>query len=74
MIDDQAPHKKLAERRRRIALVNMLLEDAGVRLNEHGHFIHPPVHLDEWPDNDHSSRLVFIVQELSEGGCSLFIG
>jgi hypothetical protein len=37
MIDDQqAPHKKLAERRRRIALVNMLLEDAGVRLNEHG--------------------------------------
>jgi G3E family GTPase len=30
------------------------------------HFIHPPVHLDEWPDHDHSSRLVFIVQDLDE--------
>jgi hypothetical protein len=37
MIDNQqALHKKMAERRRRIALVNMLLEDAGVRLSEHG--------------------------------------
>jgi G3E family GTPase len=26
--------------------------------------IHPPVHLDEWPDSDHASRLVFIVQDL----------
>jgi G3E family GTPase len=26
------------------------------------HVIHPPVHLDEWPDDDHASRLVFIVQ------------
>jgi G3E family GTPase len=24
--------------------------------------IHPPVHLDEWPDEDRSSRIVFIVQ------------
>jgi Cobalamin synthesis protein cobW C-terminal domain len=24
--------------------------------------IHPPVHLDAWPDDDHASRLVFIVQ------------
>jgi hypothetical protein len=22
--------------------------------------IHPPVHLDEWPDDDHRSRIVFI--------------
>ena len=26
--------------------------------------IHPPVHLDAWPDDDRSSRLVFIVQDL----------
>jgi len=34
--DQQAPHKRLAERRRRMVLVNMLLEDSGVRLGEHG--------------------------------------
>ena len=26
------------------------------------HVIHPPVHLDEWPDADHASRIVFVVQ------------
>jgi G3E family GTPase len=26
------------------------------------HVIHPPVHLEEWPDDDHASRLVFVVQ------------
>lgn len=26
------------------------------------HVIHPPVHLEQWPDNDHASRLVFVVQ------------
>jgi hypothetical protein len=30
------------------------------------HFIHPLVHLDAWPDDDHTSRLVFIVQGLEE--------
>ncbi len=34
--DQEAPHKRLAERRRRVALVNMLLEESGVRLREHG--------------------------------------
>ena len=24
------------------------------------HAVHPPVHLDAWPDDDHRSRLVFI--------------
>jgi G3E family GTPase len=37
-----------------------------VCLNAVQHFIHPPVHLDGWPDGDHTSRLVFIVQDLSE--------
>jgi len=30
------PHERLAERRHRIALVNMMLEGTGVRLTEHG--------------------------------------
>ena len=34
---------------RRAALVN------GVQ-----HVVHPPVHLDAWPDDDRRSRLVFI--------------
>jgi G3E family GTPase len=28
------------------------------------HVIHPPVHLDEWPNDDRASRLVFIVQDI----------
>ena len=32
----QLPHQRLAERRRRMALVNMLLEGSGVSLGEHG--------------------------------------
>jgi G3E family GTPase len=26
------------------------------------HVIHPPVHLDAWPDEDHSSRIVFVTR------------
>lgn len=33
---DAPPHDRLAERRRRLQLVNMLLEGSGVRLGEHG--------------------------------------
>lgn len=36
-----------------------------VCLNAVQKFIHPPVHLDAWPSDDRSSRLVFIVQGLS---------
>jgi G3E family GTPase len=28
------------------------------------HIIHPPLHLDQWPDDDTSSRLVFVVQDI----------
>jgi G3E family GTPase len=31
-----------------------------------GHLMHPPEHLDTWPDADRRSRLVFITQGLSE--------
>jgi G3E family GTPase len=29
------------------------------------HLVHPPEHLPQWPDDDHSSRIVFIVRGLS---------
>ncbi len=29
------------------------------------HLVHPPDHLPQWPDDDHSSRIVFIVRGLS---------
>jgi G3E family GTPase len=35
-------------------------------LNAVQHFVHPPVHLDGWPSEDRTSRLVFIVQDLEE--------
>ena len=30
------------------------------------HLIHPPVELTAWPDQDHSSRIVFITRGVSE--------
>ena len=33
---DIAPHERLAQRRRRLKLVNMMLEGSGVTLGEHG--------------------------------------
>jgi len=35
-----------------------------VLLNGVQHVVHPPVHLDAWPDDDHRSRLVFIGEGL----------
>jgi hypothetical protein len=34
--DDVTPHERLAYRRQRLQLVNMMLEGSGVRLAEHG--------------------------------------
>jgi G3E family GTPase len=33
-------------------------------LNGVQHVVHPPVHLDAWPDDDRRSRLVFIGRDL----------
>jgi G3E family GTPase len=33
-----------------------------VVLNGVQHVVHPPEHLDAWPDEDHRSRLVFIAR------------
>jgi len=43
--------------------VNGLLDVGAVGpvlLNGVQHVVHPPVHLEAWPDDDHRSRLVFI--------------
>jgi G3E family GTPase len=39
--------------------------DGPVLLNGVQHVVHPPVHLDEWPDADRRSRLVFIGERLA---------
>jgi G3E family GTPase len=33
-----------------------------VLLNGVQHVVHPPNHLEEWPDEDHRSRVVFIMR------------
>ena len=38
-----------------------------VVLNGVQHVMHPPQHLDAWPDEDHRSRLVFIARGVSSG-------
>jgi G3E family GTPase len=37
-------------------------EAGPVLLNGVQHVIHPPDHLEEWPDEDHRSRIVFITR------------
>jgi len=38
--------------------------DASGPIVLHGvqHVIHPPIHLEQWPDHDHASRIVFVLQ------------
>lgn len=45
-------------------LLDVPMAKGPVVLNTVQKYITPPLHLDEWPDDDHSSRIVFIVQEL----------
>ncbi len=42
-------------------LLNVAGIDTPVLINGVQHVVHPPVHLDGWPDHDRRSRLVFIV-------------
>jgi len=44
-----------------------LADDPSRPIVVHGvqHVFHPPVRLERWPDGDHSTRLVFIVKDLS---------
>ncbi len=46
-------------------LLNVEGEPAPVVLNGVQHIVHPPAHLEAWPDAERRSRLVFIVQGIS---------
>ena len=41
--------------------------DGPLLLNGVQHVVHPPVHLDAWPDDDRRSRIVFIGLGLERG-------
>lgn len=45
-------------------LLNVAGADTPVVVNGVQHVVHPPVHLDAWPDADRRSRVVFIVRGL----------
>jgi G3E family GTPase len=45
-------------------LLNVAGSDRPVVVHGVQHLIHPPFHLADWPDDDHSSRIVFIVRSL----------
>lgn len=45
-------------------LLNVAGADTPVVINGVQHVVHPPVHLDAWPDADRRSRVVFIVRGL----------
>ena len=47
-------------------LLNVAGMESPVLINGVQHVVHQPVHLDAWPDEDHRSRLIFIVRELSQ--------
>ena len=53
-------------------------EAAPVAVHGVQHLVHPPVHMRSWPDADHRSRIVFIVQGLEraaiERSLSVFLG
>ena len=47
-------------------LLNVRGETTPVVINGVQHLVHPPVHLAQWPDTDQRSRIVFIVQNLTQ--------
>ena len=47
-------------------LLNVIGLPTPVLVNGVQHIVHPPVHLEAWPDNDHSSRLIFIIREMDQ--------
>ncbi len=46
-------------------LLNVAGLDVPVVINGVQHIVHPPFHLPAWPDEDHRSRIVFIVRGLA---------
>ncbi|MDP6516197.1 MAG: GTP-binding protein [Alphaproteobacteria bacterium] len=48
-------------------LLNVVDLPAPVAIHGVQHLVHPPVHLERWPDRDRRSRIVFIVRGLERG-------
>ena len=46
-------------------MLNVVGMPTPVLINGVQHVVHPPVHLEAWPDDDHRSRLIFIVRNIS---------
>ena len=47
-------------------ILNVKGIDAPVVINGVQHVVHPPMHLKAWPDDDHRSRIVFIVDDIEQ--------
>jgi G3E family GTPase len=47
-------------------ILNVAGEERPVAVHGVQHLVHPPVHMDHWPDANRASRLVFIVDGLDE--------
>lgn len=47
-------------------ILNLIGETRPVAVHGVQHLVHPPVHMEHWPDADRRSRLVFIVDGLDE--------
>lgn len=47
-------------------ILNVKDVDAPVVINGVQHVVHPPMHLKAWPDDDHRSRIVFIVDDIEQ--------
>ena len=45
-------------------MLNVKGVDTPVVINGVQHVVHPPIHLDTWPDADRRSRIVFIVRDI----------
>src|SRR5262249_59774023 len=57
-------HRHGADILRLKGLLNVAGVPTPVLINGVQHIVHPPSHLEEWPDADRRSRLVFIVRGL----------
>lgn len=47
-------------------MVNVVNLDAPVVINGVQHVVHPPTHLERWPDENRQSKIVFIVRDISQ--------
>jgi G3E family GTPase len=57
-------HARGADVLRIKGILNVAGSDRPVVVHGAQHLVHPPVHLERWPDEDRASRLVFIVRDL----------